>query len=393
MKGLRLYLIGTALVTLVYLTAQYYKPKPTDWTPTYLKEDKVPFGLFILYQELTAIFPEATVKTTRLPVYNTLKDKNFENTNYLLINGDVKIDEYDFKELAKYMNKGNHVLIAAFQLSDFLQDTLNIQLNSVLNPPNKKGTPINFVNPAAKTARDYVFERGLSDQYFSKLDTGRALALGRNNKGDVTFVKYPFGKGALYILPNPQLLCNYSLLHKDGLDYASKLLSHLPAAKTIIFDENNAKGNAEEASVLRVFLKHTPLSWAYYLALAGLLVFVLFEMKRRQRIIPVVEPLKNTSVDFVKVVGKVYYQQRDNGDIARKKISYFLEHLRSAYHLKTTQLDDELLAAVVLRSGVEQELVQQLFKLMNQLDKAAFISDEQLIALNKTIEKFYKQAQ
>ena len=57
MKGLRLYLVGSALAMVLYLLAQYYKPKPTNWDATYVKEDKIPFGLYILYHELESLFP------------------------------------------------------------------------------------------------------------------------------------------------------------------------------------------------------------------------------------------------------------------------------------------------------------------------------------------------
>ena len=292
-----------------------------------------------------------------------MKDKNFERSNYLLIAGEVRMDEYDFEELVKYMNKGNNVFIAAYKLSDFLSDTLKLGMNSRLNYGQKTGTPVNFVNPTLKENSNYIFDKGLGDQYFSKVDTSKAVALGRNVHGEVNFVKYSFGKGALYILPSPQLLCNYNLLNPRGAAYISKALSYLPAAGQVLWDENNTRGNVDEGSVLRVLFKHDQLRWAYYLALCGLLIFVFFEMKRRQRIIPVIEPLKNTSVDFVKVVGKVYYQQRDNRDIVQKKVSYFLEHIRNSYRLKTTKLDQEFLAALVIKSGAEGTLVRQLIEM------------------------------
>ncbi|WEK19089.1 MAG: DUF4350 domain-containing protein [Candidatus Pedobacter colombiensis] len=393
MKGLKLYLVGSAVVMLLYLIAQYYKPKPTDWRPTYLKEDKIPFGTYILYHELESLFPKALISSSNLPVYNTLKDKNFEHTNYLMIAGEVKMDEYDYAELVKFMEKGNHVFIAAYKLSDLLSDTLNLRMNSVPNYGDIKGTPINFVSPVLKEKHYYIFNKGLGDQYFSRVDTLRAAALGRNDAGEVNFVKYNFGKGALYMLPSPQLLSNYNLLNPAGATYIAKVLSHLPTAERVIWDENNTKGNVNEDSVLRVLFKHEQLRWAYYLALTGLLIFILFEMKRRQRIIPVIEPLKNTSVDFVKVVGKVYYQQRDNRDIVQKKISYFLEYVRTSYRLKTSKLDKEFMADLVLKSGVNETVVEQLIDMINKVNNAVMINDNQLIDLNKLIEKFYKQAQ
>lgn len=308
----------------------------------------------------------------------------------MFIAGEMKFDAYDYQELMKYMRQGNQVFIATFKLNKSLADKLKLEISSSMNYTKEKSTPINFVNPGLKRKGDYVFDKGLGDQYFSKIDSSKAIVLGRNANGDVNFVKYTFGKGGLYLLPNPQLLSNYNLLDLQGAEYAAKVLSYLPAAETLIWDENSTRGSTDDSSVLRVLFKHDPLRWAYYLSISGLLVFVLFEMKRRQRIIPVVAPLKNSSVDFVKVVGKVYYQKRDNRDIAQKKINYFLEHIRTAYRLKTTQLDEELMAMVVIRSGVNAILVQELFAVIKSLDNAIMVNDVQLIALNKSIEKFYK---
>jgi hypothetical protein len=392
MTGLRRYLIWSAIVMLVYLVAQYYKPKATDWTATYLKEDKIPLGAYILYHELESIFPKAIISPSRLPVYNTLKDKGLSHTNYIFIAGEVKMDRYDYQELVKYMERGNNVFIAAYQLSDVLSDTLNLKMNSVFNY-GKNGARLNFVDPALKDKNGYVFNKGLGDQYFSKVDTSRATALVRNADGAVTYVKYTYGKGGLYLLPSPQLLSNYNLLNPAGAAYIAKVLSFLPRAEKVIWDENNTKGNVNEESMLRVLFRNDRLRWAYYLAISGLLIFVFFEIKRRQRIIPVVEPLKNTSVDFVKVVGKVYYQQRDNRDIAQKKISYFLAYVRTNYRLKTTVLNEIFTADLVLKSGINEEVVRPLIEIINQLNGAAAINDDELIQLNKLIEKFYKQAQ
>jgi hypothetical protein len=392
MNGLKRYLIWSAIVMVGYLVAQYYKPKPTDWTATYLKEDKIPFGTYILYQELGKVFPNAEITSSRLPVYNNLNGKEFVNTNYLFIAGRVNMDKYDYLELVKYMEKGNNVFIAAYELSDFLTDTLNLTMNSVYDYAHKNGTPINFVDPALKGKRDYIFNKGLGDQYFSKVDTIRASALGRNADGEINYVKYTFGKGGLYLLPSPQLLSNYNILNPSGATYISKALSFLPDAKHVIWDENNTKGSIDDASVLRVLFNNDNLRWAYYLAISGLLIFVLFEMKRRQRIIPVIEPLKNTSVEFVEVVGKVYYQQRDNRDIAHKKITYFLEYVRSNYRLKTTVLDEEFISDLILKSGINEEIVRKLIEMINRLNGAIVIDDHALIQLHKLIEKFNKQA-
>ncbi|MBB6273200.1 hypothetical protein HDF26_003660 [Pedobacter cryoconitis] len=388
---MKLYLIGSATALILYLVAQYYKPKATDWSPSYLKEDKIPYGLYILNHEKTAIFPEAVFKTSRLPVYNTLKNNSYQNTSYLFIAGNLKFDRLDYQELVKFMARGNQVFMAAFDLGKLLNDTLKLEINNNFIP-RLKSEPINFVNPSLKSKQGYVFEKGIGDQYFSRVDSSRCTVLGRNGKGDVNFVKYAFGKGALYILPNPQLLTNYGLLNPAGAAYTAKALSYLQKTETLIWDEYNTAGTSDNGSILSVFLKYDQFRWAYYLSLTGLLIFVIYEIKRRQRIIPVLLPLKNSSADFVKVVGKVYYQERDNQDIAQKKINYFLEFIRLTYRLKTLKTDGELASSLILISGVQEETVRELFSVINGIQSGNKVTDLLLIELNKLIEKFYNQA-
>ena len=97
-------------------------------------------------------------------------------------------------------------------------------------------------------------------------------------------------------------------------------------------------------------------------------------------------------MDFVKVVAKVYYQQGDNSDIARKKISYFYDYLRTNYRINTTLPETELVAALQTRSIATTETLQNLFASIAIVNHYAHVSDKQLIALNENMEEFYKQA-
>ena len=390
MKGIKMYFIGSAVILVIYLIAQYYRPKPVDWTASYLKEDKIPFGLYVLHEELDVLFPKTVVHVARKPVYNTLKSAGYKHAAYLLIAGSVKLDQLDYQELTKFMQQGNSVFIAAADLGRTLKDTLGLDVYGTFYEGK---TGLNFENPALKSKRPYLFTKGIGDAYFSKIDSARATVLGRNMAGEINFVRYDYGKGALYVMPNPQVFSNYCLLGKPGADYAAKALSYLPKGNMLIWDEYSTKGSIENSSVLRVIFKHDALRWAYYLSLFSLLAFVLFEMKRRQRIIPLLEPLQNSSLEFVKLIGKLYYQRRDNRDIAQKKISYFMDFLRSRYRLKLTTADLAMQEELIHKSGVPQETVNGLFSVIRNIDKEYQVSDELLILLNQLIEKFYKQAQ
>ncbi|RZL38125.1 MAG: DUF4350 domain-containing protein [Pedobacter sp.] len=393
MSGLRRYMIFGALLLVLYLVAQYTKPTTVNWTTTYLPEDKIPFGTYILRHHAKDVFPNSVQKVERRSVYEALKNANQGSTNYFIITARLNVAELDFKAMRKYMESGNNILIAAFQMDGALEDSLKIELGSDFDFQNKTKYPVNFTSPYLKRDMDYYFERGIAAQYFREMDTAKAVVLGKKYDQHPNLIQYRFGKGSLVLCPNPQLFTNYSLLNENGSDYVAKVFSYLPQAKTIIWDEYYTRPVANSQSVLRVLFSYDELRWAYYLALIGLVIFVLYEMKRRQRIIPILDPLKNSSVEFAQTIGRVYYQQRNHHDIIEKKISYFLAYLRNKYRIKTTEIDQEFEETLVKITGIDATLISQLMGYIlafNKADKKDKIDDRYLIEFNKLIEQFYK---
>jgi hypothetical protein len=122
--------------------------------------------------------------------------------------------------------------------------------------------------------------------------------------------------------------------------------------------------------------------------MAALLLFMAFEAKRRQRIIPVVRPLANSTLEFTQTVGRLYYQHRDHKNMAEKKIAWFLDHLRSQYFVRTADFDDELYNRMQAKTGIAREEIVGLFDLIRQVRSQATISEEQLLRLSQKTDKF-----
>jgi len=139
---------------------------------------------------------------------------------------------------------------------------------------------------------------------------------------------------------------------------------------------------------MRFVFNQAPLTWAYYLLLGGLLIFVIFRGKREQRVIEVIEPLENTSIEFTKTIGDLYFQHKDYGNIIAKKITYFLETVRTHYYLNTETLDTTFVKRLALKSGNNEEQTQELIQLIQHLKGKALHTEADLIALNKKIEAF-----
>lgn len=210
--------------------------------------------------------------------------------------------------------------------------------------------------------------------------------------GHTNYLRFRFGSGSLYLLTNPHMLTNYTLLTPQGAAFAENALSYLPPVKNVYWDEYQNHDIPEDLSPLRVIFSHESLSWAYYITLASLVLFVLYEVKRRQRIIPVIEPLKNTTLDFVTTVGNVYYEQRDNADIAIKKITYFADFLRTRYQLKFDFRDKDFADKLAQKTFLDRSFTQDLTEHITYLMVQSRISDQDLITLNNLIDKFYAQS-
>jgi hypothetical protein len=386
MKDFKLITWLGAILLVIYLVAQYNKPRPVNWQPTLYYGDKIPFGTYVLYQQLGTLYPGSKITRTNASMYESFTSGR--RGNYIIIAKTISVGKPDFRALVKFIEAGNNVLMSGFVWDGFLTDTLKLSTRAEYQKGN---VAINFTNPYLKHQDGYAFQRDICSQYFSRFDTAKAVVLGQNSLKHANYLSFSFGKGHLYLSANPQLFTNYSLLTPQGANYAAKALSYLPVQENIYWDQFQNKDIAVDESPLRVIFKYDSLRWAYYISLLTLLVYIVYEAKRRQRVIPVIKPLPNNTLEFVSVVGQVYYEQRDNSNIARKKITYLLEHWRSVYHLKTNVLDQEFISTLAQKAGIDPVFARQLVELINYIHVQQKVTDTELIALNQAIEKFYSQ--
>lgn len=389
MKDFKIYLSVASLLLVVYLTAQYNKPAPINWQPTMYYNDKVPFGTYILYRQLPHLFPGAKIINTNQTLNDLLSDKKLPNSNYLIITKSVDLNKHDFTAMVNYIKSGNSVFISALEWRGILTDTLNI---SVAPEYKQKNIDLNFTNTKLKQGNNYKFDHYIGIEYFSSFDTAHATVLGKNDQGHSNLLCFKYGKGNLYLCADPELFTNFGLLNQQGADYAAKALSYLSPQPNIYWDELQNGDIMEDLSPMRVFFEHSSLQWAYYISLFSLLIFVIYEVKRRQRIIPVIETLQNSTVDFANVVGQVYYEQRNNQNITQKKILYFLERLRTQYYLKTNLLDAEFIELLSNKTGIDNSFATELVNYINFINTQSRVSDHDLIKLNQLIQQFYNQS-
>lgn len=394
-KTLKIYIALLLLLFLGAFAIELSKPKPIDWTPTYNELHKKPFGTYILYKELSKLMDDQEVEPVKVSPYEffdgfySYQDSSYSKSgSFLYINDFMDIDDISLDELLYYTEQGNDVFISSTYPSKYLRDTLHFETQ---NDYNFKGKALlSFANKRLKS-NSITIERGLSNIYFSKIDTANAVVLGYqkfDTINRVNFIKMQHGEGHLYLHLQPVVFTNYHMLKDNHRNYASAALSFLPN-KPVFFDSKNKLREELGRSYLRFILKQPALRWAWYLALISLILFMFFNAKRKQRVVKVIKPLDNTTIAFAKTIGNLYYETKDHNNLIEKKITYFLEYIRRIYYIDTQLLDEKFAKNLSLKSGKDLTKVQELVRLINYLKAKRQCSENDLIKLNQLIEDFH----
>lgn len=385
-------LLFLAIGFVVFINAN--APKPLNWFPSYSITDKNPLGLYVLNNEMKTLFKNDSIVTVNQTVYQYLSNKfdqdsvknnyTFKGT-FLSISENSELDNESVNELCYFVSRGNCAFISAKNLNPILIDTLKFDINSSLN---FKDTTFVWLNTKNKKPQKFTLNQGAGIDFFSKIDTINTQILGYQAKDSVkaNFIKVKYYYGYFYLHLQPAVFSNYYLLKNKHHQYVQQTLSQIP--KSNLYWLTNQKNNQKQSSSTKFITSQPALKWAWWLFLLGLLFFIIFNSKRKQRIVPIIQKLPNTTVEFVKTIGNLYFIEGDHDNLIDKKIIYFLEKIRTVYLLDTTKLNEEFVKKLQLKSGKNKFDIENVVYLINTHRKSKNKSIEtDLIQLNKAIEK------
>jgi hypothetical protein len=394
-KG-KLYITLVALAILTIVVLEMTKPKALNWFPSYAIHHKIPFGSYVFHQQLQRVSDNVT--TIDRPPFEYLNNHDISGT-YLFFNGGIAFGKEELNGLLDWVSKGNKLIVSAVDFEDKLLDTLNLKTKTVSIADNFNNEyQVKLVNPNLDEQAIYKYERPTTFFHFNKIDTTNTTILGFIDKYRgghesskttlVNLIKQPFGDGEIILNTFPQAFTNYFMLNSPNQNYTAGLMSYIDAKKPIYVDTYYKTGKKFYTSPMYLFLSTISLKWAYYLMLIGVFIYIIFEGKRKQRAIPIVKPLKNQTVDFTRTIANMYYENGKHKDIVQHKIQHFLEFIRNAVHLSTSEINDSFIKNLAARSNNTLEDTKTLFKLIDSLNKKSTIDTKELEKLNTLIEQF-----
>ena len=396
-KSIKIYIAILVLIFVLIFIASPNEPKPIDWRPTYSVNDKIPFGLYVFDKEINKILKSQNIQRISTVTPYEFLDLQY-NTDSLVLNYNIKgtiinisemdnIDEQSIKEIFYFVSHGNSAFLSMKEFPKYLADSLKIELKTDFQYAD---STLAWMANKNVSSKKYYLKESL-ETYFSKIDTSNTTVLGyqgnNQNKKRVNFIKVPHVNGYFYLHTQPVAFTNFNLLKKDNFQYTENVLSYIPKGDVFWYTKTQNNESISD-SPLRYIMSQPALKWAWYLFLIGLLIFIIFNAKRKQRIVPILKPLPNLTLDFTKTIGNLYYQEGDHDNIIDKKIIYFLERIRNEYLIDTTKLDDEFIKKLHHKSGKEVSDITELVFLINEHRKSYHGSlEEDLIRINNAIEK------
>ncbi|NJO01590.1 MAG: hypothetical protein HC880_07780 [Bacteroidia bacterium] len=207
----------------------------------------------------------------------------------------------------------------------------------------------------------------------------------------LNFVRIPYGEGYFYLHSSPILFTNYHLSEEKKLEYAQKVFAHLPQ-KTFYWDEFNKvlhQDDNDDRGPLEYILSQPSLRWAWYLMLAGVMLYFVFYSKRRQRAIPVLAAQINSSVDFAETIGRLYYQTENHAKLAKHQFNLWLAYIRRNYNMHSPEVELAFKERLSLKTGAPPELIASIFNTYDKLRRRTEVTREDLIGFYQLLDKFY----
>lgn len=212
-----------------------------------------------------------------------------------------------------------------------------------------------------------------------------------------TAVSVPYGKGEVIFVSSPLLFTNYGMLEGNTSVYIFRLMSYLadlPVYRTEAYVKTDAMLVAEQ-SPFREFIKRPPLRWALYLALLGVVLFMIFTARRRQRVIPIMSKPANRSLEFIQLIGTLYYQRKDHVDLVRKKFKLFAEELRktAGVDISDVNTDDREYLFLAEKTGMNSNRLKKVIRQIRLvLHSEGNISVEEMRSLIDAMDTIVRHA-
>ncbi len=398
------------------------------WRETYEHDEDIPYGLDLLPGVLQTRF--AGSEYQEVDVDWLLDEAHHTDGNqllYLAIAPGLAYTKDEARELLDIAQQGGHVLLAAHELANAVLDTFG--LDSCLH--HAELTAYFSTSEAVKlqSARGDTMTFPLRTEYSESWLAGRyprrteaclptavdLLATTVDGyASDSTYtpwmIRFKHGRGTIDLLTMPIVLTNIYVVDRQGQRIIEEVLSFYPQSPSKVVYDRERYSTAEavelanrpprpdpqhgprsgpDDTLLAYVLTRPALATAWYTSLLGMLLFLIVGAKRRQRVVPLVQPRRNTTHDHLQNISLLYLSRPDNLLMVRKQLALFEAYCQRRFGLKP--LRDEADRAKFLRlQGVKAADLDTALRYRNSSKRQEYVTDGGLVRLIRTLQNIYR---
>ncbi len=392
---LKYILIAIAVAALLYLLLH---KSSFSWTPTFKSNDTEPYGCMLFDSVMSASMPGRYAVSDSLPEA-VMREKENRNKTVLCLYSYADIDP---QQVINFAKKGGNVIIATHWMNDELAISFSslftmfdyIMLNkNGLTPVEGEYSTVRFLKSNQFKERKYKLSKVLVSTYITPYDIRENLFQGilesdkKNHMHALTWQdvittgdKFTLmksakcGKGSISLISMPLLFTNYGILEDSNHQLIMRIFSSVGNSQIIrtsalrsedyedkpIF--NNQYQSDYDESLLNEAFKSNALRTALYLAIAGLVLFIIFNSRRQQRIIPVIKRKENGQLEFIKQIGGFFKRNNATENIINKKYTMFTAKLQKILHIDISDKDktNENIKIIAQYTRIPQKEVQDI---------------------------------
>lgn len=185
------------------------------------------------------------------------------------------------------------------------------------------------------------------------------------------------GKGNLYVISAAHCFTNAGILDDKTLPFVVSTMDMI-ADRSVVrvtdpyhigmdpSESSEEKQEEETESIFQFFHKQKALNLMLYITLAGILLAIFFNARRRQRAINVKKPERNTTLAFIRQIASLHMIHTDYRELYVNKLYAFAELVRKKVGADIFNCTEKDIEAIAGRTGLSQnEIRTQIALLMN----------------------------
>lgn len=374
------FLIVSVLIGLFFLLFERKKVSSLNWNNHYQYESKNPLGLWLFSDLLKKKFG----KVTSLSTEETIDDHREDGILFVEVNSRITYDQIFSDEILESAADGNHFLFSARELlfgnltefSCTYQDSFEADLITYSVSGKTFSTTFRhwdyFKENAAliynfdcfhkdSVLRSDHFELRMYNKSGNPDDVNNGYKLTEKLIDSSEFIMTCFkvGEGSVCFHTIPYLFTNIHSEDTAYLPHFNAVFDRYDVNEVVLLKpQDGGIISRDQSSPLRYLLEHPALRLAYYLTLSGLLIYLFFGSKRKQKQIGILSKKENTITEFTDTVSRLYLAQGRNDKIIYKMIANFHHFVENKYTIK--EKEEDFWIKLERKSKVSKSVIEEL---------------------------------